>query len=254
MREKEGEYGLLIRHFRDLAHAAERKHTVTHTNFLNLAEQSLFYEQTDSFREIPYRVTGGWPEAERRIVLFGEEADREPDPIVIVQIARKNVRFTDAPTHRDYLGALLHLGVKREMVGDILPEETGNGACVFCMAGICDFLLENLTAVRQDRVICRTLPELPDGYTCKKRSETVTVASERLDAVAAAVWHLSRGQSCGYFSAGKAFSDGRCITDGSARPRPGSIISLRGLGRFQYVGIVGDTKKGRCRIEIKRYL
>lgn len=255
MRGGEAENKIQIQRFRELADTAGQKHCVTHTNFLNLAEQSLFYEQTGSCSALPFTVAGGYPQAERRVVLFGiEDAADTALPVSLIQISRKNIHFTEPPSHRDYLGALLNLGIKRELLGDILPGEDGSGACVFCMESICAYLCENLCTVRRDTVSCRQIFQLPPQFACKISSDIVTAASERLDAIVAAVWHLSRGQSYNYFTEGKVFVNGRCVTDNSRRPHPGEIISVRGVGRFQYAGVVGDTKKGRCRIEIMRYL
>ena len=255
MRGDEAENKILIRRFQELAGEASRRNYFTHTNFLNLAEQSLFYEQTSSLSGLPYTVTGGYPEAERRVVIFGDMsiADRE-SPVSLIQITRKNLRFSDAPSHRDYLGALLSLGIKRELLGDILPGDDGSGACVFCMKNICAYLCENLRAIRHDSVTCRQIPALPAQFACKMSADTVTVASERLDAIVAAVWDLSRGQSCEYFTEGRVFVNGRRVLNNSGKPASGEIVSVRGLGRFQYVGVAGATKKGRCRIEIMRYL
>ena len=261
MRENEAEDKQILRRFQDLASLSDRKGSPTNTNFLSLAEQSLFYEQRSSFSSYPYTVTGGYPDAERRIIIFGlSETETEVETeasgsfISIIQITRKNTRFTAPPSHRDYLGALLNLGIKRELLGDILLGEDGNGACVFCVSGISAYLCENLQTVRNDSVTCKQITALPPQYGSKLASDTISVASPRLDAIVAAAWHLSRDESHAYFTAGKVFVSGRCVTDGSSKPRPEEIISVRGIGRIKYIGEAGATKKGRTRIEIQRYL
>lgn len=259
MRENEAEDKQILRRFQDLAALSDRKGSPTNTNFLSLAEQSLFYEQRASFSSYPYTVTGGYPDAERRIIIFGlSEAETEADaanPLLsIIQITRKNTRFTAPPSHRDYLGALLNLGIKRELLGDILLGEDGSGACVFCISGISAYLCENLQTVRNDNVTCKQITALPPQYGSRLESDTISVASTRLDAIVAAAWHLSRDESHAYFTAGKVFVSGRCVTDGSSKPHPEEIISVRGIGRIKYIGEAGATKKGRARIEIQRYL
>ena len=204
MNEKESEEKQLLRHLQDLAALSERKNGPVATNFLGLAEQSLFYGHRALFAPYPYTVTGGYPDAERRIILFGvpEAEATEADAgagtdsfLSLIRIDRKSTRFTSPPSHRDYLGALLSLGIRRELLGDILPDENGSGVCVFCTAGIAPYLCENLESVRNDRVSCSLITALPPQYACKTRPESLSVASPRLDAIIAAVWHLSRDES-----------------------------------------------------------
>lgn len=263
MNEKESEEKQLLRHLQDLAALSERKNGPVATNFLGLAEQSLFYGHRALFAPYPYTVTGGYPDAERRIILFGvpEAEATEADAgtgtdsfLSLIRIDRKSTRFTSPPSHRDYLGALLSLGIRRELLGDILPDENGSGVCVFCTAGIAPYLCENLESVRNDRVSCSLITALPPQYACKTRPESLSVASPRLDAIIAAVWHLSRDESHALFPAGRIFVNGRCITDGSEKPQPDAILSVRGLGRIRYLGQSGETRKGRSWITVLRYL
>ncbi len=81
---------------------------------------------------------GGYPDAER--VFFGAFPDfMEPDakafPIAALTAA---FRRQDRLTHRDFLGALLHAGLERSSLGDILTEE--GRAVIFCRREVSGFL------------------------------------------------------------------------------------------------------------------
>ena len=114
---------------------------ITHTNFLSLDEISLvkttdreYNEFTDTF------YYGGYADSERQIALYVPKffdiddidgflkANEDDNPICLVRL-RKD-KFTNL-SHRDYLGAIMGLGLKREMVGDI--KVTDEGADVFCL-------------------------------------------------------------------------------------------------------------------------
>jgi RNA-binding protein YlmH len=69
------------------------------------------------------------------------------------------------------------------------------------------------------------------------------VASERLDALIAAVFHLSRSQCLELFRSGKIVVGGRLYENNSGQPKAGELISVRGYGRFLYDGIQAETKK-----------
>ena len=53
--------------------------------------------------------------------------------------------------------------------------------------------------------------------------------------------------------AGLVYVDGRCVVSNSFEPFEGAIISVRHKGRFRFVGIEGNTKKGRIRVELELY-
>ena len=58
-------------------------------------------------------------------------------PIDCIRLEPKAVKFSEDLTHRDYLGAILNLGVDRSVVGDILIED--HTASFFCLRQMTDF-------------------------------------------------------------------------------------------------------------------
>ena len=218
------------------------------SDFLTLAEQS----EVQALRlDAPYTLCGGYESAERRLVFFGNEDlcgyEAEP-PIVCVGIFPVQQKFADDLSHRDFLGSLMGLGIKRETLGDIIISD--NCGYLFCLDTIADYIIQNLIQVRRTTVHCEiTTP--PEKCAELPEQTGVNVASERLDALVAAVFKLSRGDSQELFSKERVFANGKLITSASYSPHEGDIISVRSLGRFRYDGVDRETKRGRLRVLVR---
>lgn len=243
----------LRKRMEELAARAARRGIYTYTEFLNLAEQDLLVSKPLPAGSAPYRLWGGFDYAERKLACFGSEDDcgyAEEPPIVCLRIAPLQHKFADALTHRDFLGTLMALGIRREVLGDILIAD--NCGYLFCLESIADYLIEQVTQVKHTTVRC-SLSEAPELIRQEPELQQVNVASERLDAMIAAVWSLSRSESQALFPKGLVFADSRMVTSTSFEPAPGCMISVRGKGRFRYEGIARETRKGRLQIAVRIY-
>ncbi len=120
----EKEEQLFLRHLADLADVCCRRNIPVYTDFLNLHEQTVFLSALPEFSHVRVRLDGGYEGAERKIVCFlpvyMEDVPRESLPMVPVKIASSAGKFTAPCTHRDYLGAVLNLGIERGKIGDLL--------------------------------------------------------------------------------------------------------------------------------------
>ncbi len=242
---------ILLNHLRDLAARAENGGYYTYSDFLTLAEQDAFLRE-----KIPFdrSLFGGTENAERKIAVFGSERAfgyEEAPPVAIVKAAPLSKKFADALSHRDFLGAVTSLGLDRRVTGDIVLCD--NEAYIFCLDSIADFIAENLTKVKHTDVKCERVLALPENAAPHIEEKSVFVASERADALIAAVFDLSRSESEKLFSAKLVFADSKLIEDGDTRLTQGAVISVRGYGRFIYGGISKTTRKGRLVVDIKMY-
>lgn len=240
----------LRRRFSELCDRADTRRTPVFSDFLDMHEQSVLEEIRFSS---PVFLWGGYNEAERRIACFGFTETPETDelPAQWICIAPAAQKFADALTHRDFLGALLSLGLRREMIGDIVVTE--NCGYVFCMRTVVSCILSELSRVKHTTVRCSAAEALPpDAVRAPEYSEFV-VAGTRLDALCAAVFHLSRADAQKRIAAGRVFVNSREITKSDFSPSDGDIISVRGLGRFVFDGVARETKKGKLRVEIGIY-
>ena len=151
--------------------------------------------------------------------------------------------LTNWARHRDYLGAILGLGVRREWVGDILVQD--HGAYVFCLPSVAPALLEleqvGRTGVKAAAVELAAVP-VPER---KVRPVTFTVQSARLDAVVSVMFRLSRTSAAAQIRAGAVHLNyAECLRP-DAPVAPGDVLSLRGAGKGSVTEVGGMSRKGR---------
>lgn len=244
----------LKKHFLDLANRSWKQNLFTFTGFLSLAEQEVLW-QAASETGIKAVLEGGISHAERQMARFGDAEElgyEEPFPIQCLRIEPLLEKFSDSFTHRDFLGAILNLGIDRSTVGDIFLD--GKKAYVFCTEAIAPFLMENLEKVRHTSVRCvrvEDVGELPER-TFREMEENV--ASLRSDGIISAVWKLSRSQSLELFRAKKVFINGRLTENNSYLLKKSDIVSVRGYGKFVFLGEKHTTRKGKLVVGISLFV
>lgn len=209
---------------------------------------------------------GGHPTAERAclfllpdylVAILPEDADEReaalPDYLAdelqdaVVALSMQGSGFRNL-SHRDYLGAVLGLGIERDALGDIAVQNE-HSAILFCPRTLAGFLSGELTKVGSDTVRCREC-QIDESFTDGKKYRPIsdTVASARLDCVVAALCNLSRE------AAQSAVRSGLVEVDFEPEERvdtvlePPITVSVRGHGRFILRSFDGETKKGRLRL------
>lgn len=243
-----GDDKILISHIMDLAERCERAGAVMYTPFLNPREYRLAVNRCRG--NFSVRGFGGYDAAERQMLAFCPCEDDVPYyPITAVKITAKD---SSVFFHRDYLGALLSLGIKREKVGDIVIDD--NCAVAFCDSAVADFICLNLDKVASGGVIC-TACEVSD-ITVERKFEvsSSTVASMRLDCVLAAATGKSREAVSTLISRGLVQHNYEVADSVSTRVTSGDTISARGYGKMIIETDSSTTRKGRTRIDIKRFV
>lgn len=237
----------------ELANVAYHRGICTYSDFLNLNELNLFYSHAKDLSFIHYALWGGYEEAERRVICFYDD-NSFPNisyPVCCLKISPLNEKFRDSLTHRDYLGSVLHLGIDRSRIGDIVIN--GMDAYLFCHKDIASFLLSELTRVKHTSVQAALTSAENVSAKLERKEMSGTVASVRLDALLAVAFHSSRSALSGLVGSGKVFVNGRLAVSNSFVPKEGDIISVRGMGRFQYLGSAGQTKKNKCKVTLLLY-
>ena len=243
----------LNRHLLDLLRKSEKTGSWQYSCFLAPAEQEDLLRSADA-ASYPFFLAGGYENAERKILAAGDENTFGPPdlPVRVIAVRPKSPRFAESLSHRDYLGAILGLGIERGQIGDILVQE--NRAWFFCLSQTADLFISSLSQVRRTAVVAEPasldIPELRPRYEPLR----LNVASERLDAVVAAFVRLSRAQAGALFAAEKVFVNSRVATDRSARLKEGDVLSVRGFGKAVYDGIEHETRKNRLWVCLRRLI
>lgn len=239
------ELQILKNRFKELSKRSLNRGIYLYSDFLNLHEQTILYNEV----KYGYSLFGGFEDAERKIACFGDENDfgyPPSPPIVIICIEPLSAKFSDELTHRDFLGSLMGLGIKRETLGDIIITE--NKGYLFCLEAISQYIIDNLTKVRHTSVSCNICNTLPENTLPPPTPKTIIVASLRLDGIISAVYNMSRSKSSALIDSERVFINGKLSTNNSASLKDNDLISVRGYGRFKFKEISGDTRKGRIRI------
>lgn len=249
--EKEDQ--ILIKHLQDLSCRAYEKGIPVYSNFLNIHEISLL-ESIKNTLAVNVELFGGYAEAERCIACFVENNNHMSlnFPVLCIKIIPKNRKFSEALTHRDFLGAIINLGIERSQIGDLLLEE--ESCYLFCHQKMRAFIMENLLRVKHTNVVCEVYNTSDINiHPCYKEIEG-SVSSIRLDAVLAVVFSASRSSLLSLIKSGKVFVNGSLNLNSSYIVKEGDIISVRGFGKFIYAGSDGQTRKGRYYIKVKKYV
>ncbi len=142
------------------------------------------------------------------------------------------------------------LGIERELIGDIVLREAG--AYIFCVERMVDFICQSLVQIGRTDVRCERA-EPPQGALRERREVRLQVSSPRLDAIAAHLFHLSRGDAQQLFRQGRVMVDDAPCERPDYQLRDGQVISVRGYGRAQYLGVDGQSKKGKDVVRIALY-
>ena len=238
------EHEALLKRIDDLYRQCDRAGVVTHTAFLTPAEQGAAAQYCKHLPGCRMVLHGGKSDCERRAAFFlpdwMEEADFDPAEAIA---ALRIEAYYGTPGHRDYLGALLALGVRREWVGDIRID--GQTAWVFCLPSVAEQLagLEQAGRVSVKAAVI-PLAEVPEPEK-KRRSVKFTVQSPRFDAVLGESFRLSRTQAVKLIAAGAACLNYLPCLKNDAPVSEGDVISLKGHGKATVSEIGGRSRKDR---------
>lgn len=249
-----GEEELIKKRLEDMAGRCSRGHVFVFSPFLSMAEQDVFHRlrlADHAIDQAGWVMFGGREDSERSMIRFGREEElgyAEAFPIVCVEMAPLMQKFADELTHRDFLGALMNLGIERSTLGDIIILE--NKGYVFCTTVIASFIVDALERIKHTPVKCR-IAEVPQDVAAPPSvSRKIQVSSERIDAVIAKTYQLSRGESLELFRQKKIYLNGISCANSSALLKPEDVVTARGFGKFTYVGYENISRKGKKNIII----
>lgn len=249
------EYEILKKRFVELANKSYQGGYYTFTDILGLAEQSAFSEVLPKIKEIKYALFGGCEGAERVMIRFGnpDEIGYEVEfPLACIKAEPLSQKFADKLSHRDFLGAILNLGIERDTLGDIVI--TDNVGYIFCKEDIANFIIDGLTRVKRTDIKCEICTQIPTDNLYKTEEKAIQISSERVDSVIAKTFNLSREDAQSLFKKGLVFVNGRVCESTSHTPRVFDKISVRGHGRFIYKGYKTLSKKGKLNAIVEVYV
>ena len=238
---------LLKKRLAELSHRACERGYTTYSTFLNLQEISILKSLK---LESKYILFGGYENADRCVASFSND-EVYSYPIVCIKIEPLQQKFSDKLTHRDFLGALMNLGIEREMLGDI--KILNNEGYLFCLDKISRYIVDNLSSIKHTSVKCKIIDDIPELFNQLPDEEEYIVSSLRIDTVVSAVFKMSRNSASQLINQEKIFINSKTVYKDSVQLKEGDVVSVRGYGKFIYSQSVNETRKHKMVVAIRLY-
>jgi RNA-binding protein YlmH len=239
----------------DWLERAASQHQLKRTDFLDPRQAHIVETLVRRYPNLQMRLDGGYPQAERqRAIIAPDYMDIETQDMGIRLL---NIESTDTKIseldHGDYLGSMLGLGLKREKMGDLHVSERGCQCLV--TEELADFIHLHLQQVHRLHVMTSIVPlDQLEPIIPKLQEMNLSVASMRLDGIVSDVCRLSRAKVMIPIKAGRCKVNWKVEEDPSRALAEGDTISMKGFGRFVLTTVQGETKKGRIRLTIAKYV
>jgi RNA-binding protein YlmH len=258
MEAKDKSDQLFLNRLEDLSRKANAINWMTHTDFLDLHQLSLAKSYLNK-AGVNYQIYGGYALAERVMLFMYPTGDFDyPSSdydtyVMYIRIKLPSIISGKNPTHRDYLGALMNLGIERKLIGDLLVDE--QGMSMICMATIGTFIMDQVVSIGRNKVSLITISKSDFDRMNSQSYKHIkgTVASLRLDNILKLGTGLSRQKSVDYIQMGRVFINGKEASQISLTVKVQDIISIRGIGKIRLENIGKLTKKNRISVEIDHY-
>lgn len=237
----------------DLADVAAKTRKYRVSEFLDPAGFAAAETIIAQYDSLKLAEDGGYEGAERKKVAFihRDFMGTESFDITAVRFSWDN-RYHEL-SHRDVLGSIMGSGIKRDVIGDILMRR--DHCIVVTSPVIANYLLTSVVTIGAAQVSASemALDEIPPREQKVKEIRT-TVASMRLDVIAAAGFGTSRSKMANEIDVDKVKVNWKDVKSSSQAIKEGDIISLRGRGRVEVAEVMGTTKKGRINLVLRRFI
>lgn len=235
----------------DLCSLCDRNNVPKFSGFLDLRQQKISEYAASGVLPNAFTFYGGYEGAERK--MFGVFPDYIQDKNARFPMSYIKISHPRPLTHRDFLGSLMSLGIKREIIGDILVGE--QDSFIILQTSMCDYILDNINKIGNVGVKL-SLCEANEVIFSENRFEEKTeiVSSMRLDCVISALTNKSRSESEKLISSERVVVNNETITSCSKNVSEGDIISIRSFGKYIAGPCNSKTKKGRLVLSYKKYI
>jgi len=224
------------------------------TQFLDPAQVLKAVKVLEKSIDVRFMVTSCISGCERNIIcIYPDFMDMGEIIFPITAICIKGSSKFESISHRDILGALMNLGVKREKIGDIILND--DRVYVIVYSDISDYISANLDRIKHTPVtVMYTGFDMVPKREPEYKEIALNVASLRLDAVLSGGFGMSRSSLSKDIKCGNVKVNWEEATELSCSVGEGDVISLKGKGRIILSSIGNTSKKGRINIVIKKII
>ena len=247
---------------KDKSNEAYKKGEITSTNFYSFSKVILIENLINEYPSlinpnVDHQFMSLNEESEYKLLVFyndfneNELNDYLSKRISLLLIEFKNKKFKENLTHRDYLGALMNLGIEREFLGDILIKE--EGAYVYVLNEILEIILNDLTKVKHTDVIVKKVDNNQINLSYEFEEKMINVSSNRLDSIIGEIYGLSRADSKDLIMKDLVKISSKNHINPSTELKNNDRVSVYKKGKFIFLKEDGFSKKGRMYIKVKIY-
>lgn len=251
---------LLVSKLLDKVEFVEKKNNVENTDFLDMHQRAILEKVLKNIKYKNYVIFGGYENAERTMIIIYPEKletvfeNNYFDYNNLVQIIRIKLpnEMRGKYSHRDYLGAIVKVGIKREKVGDIIVSI--DGADIIATKEMSEYLkasLSELTRFSKSNFEIHSIEELNIAPP-KTEIINIIIPSMRMDSIVSEIVRTSRSKAMELISSERVFINSEVVTKNSKILKENDMITVRGKGRFKVSKILNSTKKGNLVIEIEK--
>lgn len=253
---------LLASKLLDKIEFVEKRNTIENTEFLDMRQRQLLEKLLRDIKFENYISYGGYKTAERTAIIlypnklediFEKELFDYNTIFNVIKITLPN-ELKGMYSHRNYLGAVIKIGIRREKVGDIITSK--DGAELIVLKESEKYITEGLKGLtRFSKAEFETISindlevEEPKTITVK-----VIIPSMRIDSILAEIIRTSRAKALNVIKEERVFVNHELVFKGSKEVKENDIITVRGKGRFKVKGIVNNTRKGNLVLEVEKYI
>lgn len=251
---------LLIAKILDAIEQTKTKNRIVNTDFLDLYQTKIIMKLLNKIKKQNYLIFGGYEEAERKMIIFYPEKLTKDIVLKNINNIMKAIRI-ELPndlkgqyTHKNYLGGIMKLGVKREKLGDILVQD--DGADVIISKDILRYIKENIILLKRfsKSNIAEINVEDIKVVETKKEEREIIVSSLRLDSIVAELAKTSRNKASEIIALGRVFVNYENEIKLSKEIKIGDIITIRGKGKYKIKQLIRNTKREKNVVKIEKYI
>lgn len=239
---------------------SRQRERIEYTDFLDMYQVSLVetFMKKNNFKN--YILYGGFENAERKVFIIYPESydinmvEKNYSKIIKVIRIKLNEEEYGKYSHRNYLGGIVKLGMKREKVGDILVAD--DGADILVKEETAETLKQELGTLKRFENSKIEIVELSNlrKQEIKVEEVSIIVPSLRLDNFVSDLARTSRSKAVEIINAERVFINGQNETKSSKQIKEGDVITIRGKGRFIVKEFGGNTRSGRTIVKVEKYV
>lgn len=257
---KKQEDKMLLAQILDKIEFSKQREKLEYTDFLDMYQISLVKNFMKKIEFENYIFYGGLENSERNVLIIYPEKynlnmieknySKIIKPIRIILGDEEKGKYI----HRNYLGGIVKLGVKREKVGDIIVSE--DGADILAKEEIAEMLMQELKSLNRFENAMFEIIELDNlrKQEIKVEELKIIVPSLRLDNFVSDLAKTSRSKAAQIINSERVFINGQNETKSSKQVKMGDIITIRGKGRFIVKETCGNTRSGRIVVKVEKYI